>query len=108
MQRLADKELIKRSTAFTSVTNYGASMTAANMYEFGILHYSYRTIAGDWEQYVKAIVSTPYEQLIAPGGILHPDIDKKQMIRKKYDYMINHFKEEYNIDLQAIGDDVQN
>ena len=108
LQRLADKELIKRSTAFTSVTNYGASMTAANMYEFGILHYSYRTIAGDWEQYVKAIVSTPYEQLIAPGGILHPDIDKKQMIRKKYDYMINHFKEEYNIDLQAIGDDVQN
>lgn len=49
LQRLADKELIKRSTAFTSVTNYGASMTAANMYEFGILHYSYRTIAGDWE-----------------------------------------------------------
>ena len=42
------------------------------------------------------------------NGILHPDIDKKQMIRKKYDYMINHFKEEYNIDLQAIGDDVQN
>ena len=55
---------------------------------------------------MNAIVSTPYEQLIAPGGILHPDIDKKQMIRKKYTYMIDHFKKEYNIDLQAIGDDV--
>ena len=108
LQGIVERGLIKRTTLFTSATDYNSSaITNANKYEYGILHYSYRTIAGDWEQYVNAIVSTPYEQLIAPGGILHPDIDKKQMIRKKYTYMIDHFKKEYNIDLQAIGDDVQ-
>lgn len=65
----------------------------------------------DWETYVKVIISTPYEKLIAETGdkdytnkgILNPIKDKNGLIQKKYDIVVNHWKSEYNIDLQAIG-----
>ena len=37
-------------------------------------------------------------------GILNPVKDVNGLIRKKYEILVNSFKENYGIDLQAIGD----
>ena len=68
----------------------------------------------DKQYYIRMILQTPYERLIAKPetpdynvkdftGILHPDKDVNGLIRKKYDLLIRDFKN-FGIDLQAIGD----
>ena len=65
----------------------------------------------DVKNYIQAIIQTPYEDLIAEpadndytyNGILHAKKDVNGYIRKKYDILVNKFKENYGIDLQAIG-----
>lgn len=62
----------------------------------------------DWLSFIKAIVSTPYEDMEAYGGILDDwTTDYFGVIRQKYNIVINFFKQTYQIDLQAIGNDVE-
>ncbi|MDE6450809.1 MAG: hypothetical protein K2L23_00680, partial [Odoribacter sp.] len=61
----------------------------------------------DWLSFIQAIVSTPYEKMTAEGGILHRQTDWEGKIRQKYNIMIDFFKQKYDIDLQAIGDDME-
>jgi len=35
---------------------------------------------------------------------LHPGVDTKGLIRKKYEIVIAYFKSTFGVDLQAIGD----
>ena len=97
------KGAIKRSTAFTALTNYPA-VTYTNYYEMGIINYYTRTPDTDWDTFMQTIVSNSYASLTAPGGVLHPGVDTKGLIRKKYDLMIAYFKTVLGVDLQAIGD----
>jgi len=67
--------------------------------------------ADDAKYFIEAIISNPYEDLIAENtstntyvGILNPVKDVNGLIRKKYEILVNSFKENYGIDLQAIGD----
>lgn len=66
----------------------------------------------DWYTYLRAITSTSYTDLTnttTPAtdanykGILNSLKDPNGLIRKKYDFMVNFYKKQYNIDLQRIG-----
>ncbi|MCX2452196.1 hypothetical protein OQX61_13060 [Pedobacter sp. PLR] len=66
----------------------------------------------DWYAYLRAITSTPYEDLTnnttpitdaTYKGMLNGLKDPNGLIKKKYNLMINFYKRQYNIDLQAIG-----
>lgn len=116
LNRLADKELIERSSEFHDLTNYSASYSTTSDYpsdaditklrQQGIINWSSRADQMlDWKDYVNAITGSTLEQLEAEGGILNASFDKYRRIRAKYDLIVAHFKERYNIDLQAIGDD---
>jgi hypothetical protein len=75
----------------------------------------------DWNAYVSVILRTPYDMLIAQPtipesgypsttdftGYLHPDIDVNGKIREKYDIMLAYFNETFGIDLQGIGNDLE-
>lgn len=107
LQRVTANGGIKRIPAFTDLTNYSLSMpTYAIQYGNGIIDWYNRTPTTDWDAYVKMLLTTRYEALIAPNGWWHPGIDNKGTIRKKSDVLINYFKTKYNIDLQAIANDL--
>lgn len=66
----------------------------------------------DWYAYLRAITSTPYADLINSttpitdatyNGILNGLKDPNGLIKKKYNLMVDFYKQQYNIDLQAIG-----
>lgn len=82
-----------------------------NMYERGFIKSGTKQ-EDDVEIYIRAIIQTPYEELIAEPaddkdysnrGILNAKKDVNGYIRKKYNVLVNKFKENYGIDLQAIG-----
>lgn len=101
--------------AFGQVSVYStsaSSVTTANMYSQGFIKtYTNTAVASDWDVYLAAVVKTPYNELIEEPedgdysfrGILHSKKDVNGLIREKYNILINHFKENYNIDIQAIG-----
>lgn len=96
------KNAIKRQATFSALTDYSL-VDYYNHYEHGVLDYYRRSVDEDWDDYMKAIVSNSYTALTSPGGILHPSIDTKGVIRKKYDIVIGYFQNVFGIDLQAIG-----
>lgn len=96
------KQIIVRSQAFSTVSNYTAA-TWSNYWELGLIDYYSRTPDTDWDAFVTMIVSNTYADLTAPGGYLSSSWDTKGLIRKKYDIMIAWFKTNWGIDLQAIG-----
>ena len=110
LKRLIDNGKITKKEQFFKLGDYSSSVTNTNMYARGFIE-SGTKAEDDWETYVKVIISTPYEELIAETGdkdytnkgILNPMKDENGLIRKKYDIVVNHWKSEYNIDLQAIG-----
>lgn len=107
LQQLIARGVAKPIAAFTNLTNYSLSMPTWDLtYGNGIVDWNRRQPNSDWEAYVEMITTTTYEDLIGPGGFLSPGIDKKGVIRKKYEVMINYFKSEFNIDLSAIGNDL--
>lgn len=97
------KGTIKRSPAFTALTDYSLlSWSTAN--DLGVIDYYYAgTPDKDWDKYVETIVSNSYATLTSPGNILASDMDTKGVFRKKYDIMIAYFKTMFGVDLQAIG-----
>jgi len=96
--------MIKRSPAFTGLTNY-AVITYTNYRDYGIIDYYRSTADKDWIAFMETIVSNSYTQLTSPGGVLHSSYDTKGLIRKKYDVMIAWFKSAFGVDLQAIGNE---
>ena len=109
--RLIDNSKTVQTPEFYKGTNYTDNVTNQNMYERGFVKAS-KNQKDDWPNYINAIISTPYSDLIAKPqandytskGILHSDKDKNGLIRKKYDIIIEHYKTNYKVDLQAIGD----
>lgn len=90
-----------RSPKFFTISSY-ASGTSNTLEEGFVDPEMSVNVDEDWNSYIKVIVSTPYEELIAEKGILN-----YEKVRQKYDIMIDFFKKNYNVDLQAIGDDVE-
>jgi len=96
------KGLIRRSTAFSAVSNY-AAVTYTNYLQQGVIDFYSRSPDTDWDAFMTMIVSNTYSDLTAPGGFLNPGVDTSGLIRKKYDLMIAWFKSVWGVDLQAIG-----
>ncbi|MDR0544714.1 MAG: putative zinc-binding metallopeptidase [Odoribacteraceae bacterium] len=118
LRRLVASGKIQRDPAFLSITNYGTpgSGNAARL-ENGFITPSAITEAADWDAYLYAIVYTPYDTLVKPRGslsatdfvnrrgVLTPEYDVSGKIRQKYWAMVDYFKDAFNVDLQAIGND---
>lgn len=115
LSRLRTQEKVAISKVFADVSKAYYDQTApSGIYEKGFVNvdrYLKRTKVNDWDAYVQAIVKTPYSVLIeepADGdttfkGILNAKKDTKNLIRAKYNIIIDYFKREYGLDLQAIG-----
>lgn len=113
------RDRIPRPAGFDALSDYiGAIATYSQAYYYqrgyiGAFPYYIPGAPIDWENYLKAIVKNPYSYLTdATGitsadatlkGILSPVKDVSGNIRRKYDFMINFYKNNYNIDLQRIG-----
>lgn len=111
LMRLKDNEKTQQTDDFYKETNYTDYVTQDNMYERGFLTPS-QSQSTDWMRYVNAIISMTYEELTMPTsagdtsnkGILNKECkDTKGLINKKYNIIINHYKANYGVDLQAIG-----
>ncbi|MDR2131214.1 MAG: putative zinc-binding metallopeptidase [Odoribacteraceae bacterium] len=118
LRKLVNSGKIERDPVFLSISNYATTgSTNPERIANGFIAPSATVAAEDWNAYVTAIVSTPYDTLVAPRGtlpitnfvnrrgILTPGYDTGGLIRKKYDAMIAYFRDIHGIDLQAIGDD---
>lgn len=108
LKRLFDGGVLVYSAAFVSVTNYATKVNKDTQYEIGVIYVTGTSMSTpqlnlDWLSYVDLIVSTPYDRLVAEGGVLNAGIDTKGKVRQKYDLMVAYFKDAWNIDLQAIG-----
>lgn len=102
LSTLTERQIVKRQSAFHALTDYN-NIDYWYPQDQGIIDYYKSTPEKDWNCFVETIVSKPYSELIAPGGELHPSFDTKGLIRKKYDILINYFRNAFGIDLQAIG-----
>lgn len=111
LTRLKDNEKTLQTDDFYKETNYTDNVTKADMYERGFLTAS-KSQKTDWMLYVNAIISMTYEELImetsagdtSNKGILNRECkDKKGLINKKYNIIVEHYKTNYGVDLQAIG-----
>lgn len=92
-----------RSDDFDMITSYNSNMLESAIYEEGILDYSHRTSpTEDWLDYLALVIKNTQQELEAEGGLL-----SYEKIRQKYDIMVNFFKENYDFDIQAIGNDVE-
>lgn len=113
LERLLDRKMIGISEEFTKVSTYGGYVDEYSMYEQGFLKKGRVDAEYDWKEYIAAVVQYSYDYLRAEPdayedkptmkGILHPNKDVHGLIREKYAILIAYFKNEYNIDLQAIG-----
>ncbi|WP_316748676.1 hypothetical protein [Pedobacter gandavensis] len=109
---------MKRSEAFTGISDYTnpvAGTTQADRYKRGflVLPANLPVVSLDWQAFIQVIVSNPYTYLTDPAttasdttpkGILSPVKDANGLIKRKYDAMVSFYKQQYGIDLQAIGD----
>ena len=105
LSKTANKKM-DRATAFFDVSTYSSS--GSSKPEDGFVESNIGTnLSDDWKSYISMIVSTPYNRLTASGGFLDESVDSNGKIRQKYDIMVKFFLNNYNVDLQAIGDDVE-
>lgn len=90
---------------FFKVSDYSVgSLTKATMYKYG-----YDTIVSgrapdpmiDLLAFIDTICAKPKASLDA--YMLSPAVDVQGLTRKKYDLLVNYFKTNYNVDIQAIG-----
>lgn len=115
MDYLTTREKVVKPEEFFEVSSYREeSVSAEEMYSKGyiVTPYGKKNKNNDWNEYLKAIIKNPYTYLSAEPedgdisfkGILHEKKDVKKLIVQKYNIIIQYFKQEYNIDLQKIGD----
>ena len=128
---------IETNEEFLTISDYGISFTNSNetgirnFYGEGFISEKGKVPETDWKEYIKAIVTHTYEELIGeidPAvyddkgkfsatlwrtksdqnlGMLNRNSkkgwDKIGKINEKYEIITTYFKEKYDIDLQAIG-----
>lgn len=107
---------MSKSDSFKNTSDYITPLTQATIAERNVRGFLVTgAIPGtttDWNSYLSVIVNNSYETLIDPNvsvkdvtsrGILSPIKDRDGLIRKKYQLMIDHYKQNYQIDLQRIG-----
>ena len=116
LERITDYEKITIPEEFKSISIYGENVDKNNMYDMGFLQpdgYFKIDVKEDWKSFLKAIITTPYDDLIAEPatwaweysiGILSDTKDRTHKIRDKYTIVIRYFNETFGIDLQKIGD----
>jgi|GEM_PF-309185 len=116
------KKKMTQSDIFLAASNYTTPISPATMaerYKRGFLSPGTGVSIGtlpssqsDWYAYLQVIVSNTYANLTNPAttatdatakGILSSVKDVNGVVRRKYDAMIKHYKDNYNIDLQKIG-----
>ena len=110
--------------AFSASTDYSnAWPPAASKGALGVMpnQNGQLTPASDWNAYVSVVLRTPYDVLLAQPtlsatgapstsdftGYLHPDIDVNGKIREKYEILLAYFQDAFGVDLQGIGNDVE-
>jgi hypothetical protein len=98
---------IPEPAAFFKISDYTVgSLTATNKYKYGFLVPSSSNRAPlpsqDLLSYLDTICAKPKTALDA--YMLNPKVDSLGVTKRKYDLLINYFKSNYNVDLQAIGD----
>ncbi len=114
---------IPRPVEFTILSDYTTALPFANVqterYKRGFLVGGWPHPAQqlDWQNYIQAIVQNPYSYLsdatgitsedATPKGILTPVKDPTGLIRAKYQIIVNYYKNNYNINLQRIGNGEQ-
>ncbi len=110
---------------FESVVNYESALTslpASDIWALGIpsvvdwVNYMEYSVTNDWESFILMMICYSEEylnrepQLNAWGqydtnweGILNPAKDVNGLLKKRYDMVRNYFIENYNMDLQSVG-----
>lgn len=108
---------------FEEITNYQTDgigyMTASNLWKLGVPRsVSYNvTVENDWKSFLLMMVTFSEEFLTRTpeynsdwdytmqnwDGILNPVKDVNGLLKKRYDIVRNYFIENYNMDLQKIG-----
>lgn len=81
-----------------------SGITENNKYQFGMLEVQAPNRpdrAQDFSSYTQAIMSHTTAELEAT--ILSPQKDTKGIVRRKYNIVLNYFREKHNLDLAAIG-----
>lgn len=97
-----------RPDDFFFVSSYADDIAADQIYANGILDYNNRvSLDNDWLDYIEMAIANPLSSLEAEGGLLHESVDVNGKIREKYTIMVDFFKEVYDFDIQAIGNDVE-
>lgn len=92
-----------RPDDFAMITSYSDNVLEDAIHEEGLLDYEHRNSPNeDWLDYLELAIRNTQQELEAEGGLL-----SYEKIRQKYDIMVNFFKENYDFDIQAIGNDVE-
>ena len=101
LTKIADD--LGRPDDFSMVTSYSNDISNDAIHEEGLLDYEHRNSPeDDWLDYLELAIRNTQQELEAEGGLL-----SYEKIRQKYDIMVNFFKENYDFDIQVIGDDVE-
>ncbi|MCW3467031.1 hypothetical protein [Chitinophaga nivalis] len=105
IERAYRAKIIQVPEAFAALAPslYGA-ISPETQYEKGVLGTpgSDLNLVVDFLAYVEAITGNSQAQLEA--GLFSRKVDKKGLIRQKYNTVINYFNVTYGVNLQAIGD----
>lgn len=113
-QRIIDQKKLVAPKEFAELSEYGMKVDKKDMFKLGFIENNYgmeMNVSADFMSYVKAVFSYSYDELNAEMGegdytvvgILNPNKDVNGLIRRKYDVLINYFRETLHMDLQAIG-----
>jgi hypothetical protein len=98
--------LISKPADFFNVSDYTVgNLTNANKYKYGFI-YSYTnnrapTPDQDLLSFLDTICAKPKSALDA--NMLNPKVDSLGLTAKKYSLLVNYFMNNYNVDIQAIG-----
>lgn len=113
IQRVIDQKKLVAPKEFEELSEYGRKVEEKTMYSKGFIERSNieLQVSFDFRNFIRAIFSYSYEELTADTeekdytmiGILNPKKDVNGLIRKKYDVVVNYFRDSLHMDLQAIG-----
>lgn len=96
--------IIKIPVAFSELSPLYAYVNIYNRYSQGVVSDVYLTdltVGEDFLAYVELIAGSSVAEL--ESGLFLPQNDTKGLIRKKYNIVNDYCKNEYGVDLQAIG-----
>ncbi|EHQ28855.1 zinc-binding metallopeptidase [Mucilaginibacter paludis] len=113
IQSMIARGVVTPTTEFINSADYATTMTSTTQsYGKGIIvGYSSPSATADWNAYITAMVSYSEPNLNASvaitnttaAGILNATKDVNGQIRKRYNIVRNYYINEYQVDLQKIG-----